>query len=174
MNKTIRKTKWFWAWQDDKEEAWLEQMSSQGLHLKQAHIFAQYDFFQGQPENYTYRLDFQDALKHKKDEYLRLFADAGWEYLGQMSGWQYFRAPVRPGEEQDIYSDADSKIQKYNRLVAYLSVAFPSYLIVFVALWGSWPEWMMWLNVAVILLCSAFSMVNYIKISQRIKQLKTL
>jgi predicted phosphoadenosine phosphosulfate sulfurtransferase len=90
MNQTnIRKAKWFWPWQDEQEEAWLEQMSRQGLHLKQAHIAAFYDFVQGSSQNYTYRLDFQDSLKPKnKDEYLRLFTDAGWEHLGQMGGWQ--------------------------------------------------------------------------------------
>jgi hypothetical protein len=30
----IRKWKLFWAWQDEKEEAWLRQMAQEGLHLK--------------------------------------------------------------------------------------------------------------------------------------------
>jgi hypothetical protein len=34
MNKkTMRKNKWFWAWNDDKEKAWLGQMASEGWHL---------------------------------------------------------------------------------------------------------------------------------------------
>jgi len=31
---TISKIKWFWAWQDEKEEAWLSNMARDGWHLK--------------------------------------------------------------------------------------------------------------------------------------------
>jgi len=69
MNPTIiHKTKWFWPWQDNLEEAWLAQMSQQGLHLKQAHRLARYDFVKGTPETYAYRLDFQDPLKNERRE----------------------------------------------------------------------------------------------------------
>jgi hypothetical protein len=32
MNKTdtIRKFKWYWAWQDEKEERWLSEIAQQG------------------------------------------------------------------------------------------------------------------------------------------------
>jgi len=171
----IRKTKWFWPWQDEQEEIWLEEMSQQGLHLKRADLFAQYEFMQGQPQNYTYRLDFQDSMKSKnKEEYLRLFTDAGWEYLGQLGGWQYFRKLTQSGEEREIFTDAETKIHKYNRFLAWFGLAFPSYLIVFVALWNSWPEWMMWLNVAIILIFAVFWGVISLKVTQRIKELKGL
>jgi hypothetical protein len=174
-NSIIRKTKWFWPWQDAQEEAWLEEMSKQGLHLKHADLFAQYQFTQGQPQLYTYRLDFQDAMKTKtKEEYLRLFTDAGWEYLGQMGGWQYFRKPTQPGDQDEIFTDAETKIQKYNRFQNWFGLAFPSYLIVFVALWGSWPEWMMWLNVSIIFFIAFVWGFISIKVSKRIKQLKAL
>ena len=131
----IRRTKWFWPWQDEQEETWLEEMSQQGLHLKRTDLFAQYEFIQGQPQNYAYRLDFQDSMKSKnKEEYLRLFTDAGWEYLGQLGGWQYFRKLTQSGEEREIFTDAETKIHKYNRFLAWFGLVFPSYLIVFVAL----------------------------------------
>ena len=171
----INKTKWFWPWQDDQEEAWLEQMAQQGLHLKQAGSFARYQFIQGQPQNYIYRLDFQDAQKQaNKEAYLRLFADAGWEHLGQKSGWQYYRKPSRPGDEEEIFTDAETKIEKYNRFLAWFGLAYPSYLVVFVALWSSWPEWMMWLNVGIMLVLAVVWAIISLKVSQRIKQLKTL
>lgn len=176
MTQTIvRKSKWFWPWQDDLEETWLEQMSQQGLHLKQVDIPVQYYFVQGPPQDFIYRLDFQDALKQKnKDEYLRLFTDAGWEHLGQMGGWQYFRKLSQPGEDREIFTDAETKIQKYNRFLTWFGLAFPSYLIIFVALWTSYPEWIMWLNVGVILVFAALWGVIELKVSQRIKQLKAL
>lgn len=171
----VRKTKWFWPWQDAQEEAWLEEMSRQGLHLHQVHFPARYDFIQGQPLEAIYRLDFQDSLKKKsRAEYLRLFTDAGWEHLGEMGGWQYFRKLARPGEEQEIFTDAESKIQKYKRFLDWFALAFPSYLVAFVALWSVYPEWFMWLNVGIILVFAVLWGLVSIKVSQRIKELKQL
>ena len=176
MNQTfIQKTKWFWPWQDNLEEVWLGQMSQQGLHLKQVRSMAHYDFIKGQPESCTYRLDFQDSLKRKNiDEYLRIFADAGWEHLGAKRGWQYFRKAAKPGEEPEIFTDAESKIQKYNRYLAYLGVTYPAFLVLFVAVMKGWPVWLLWLNAAVLLLFSIYAVVFSVKISQRIKQLRML
>lgn len=64
----IRKTKIFWPWQDQEEEAWLENMSRQGLRLKRPILPARYEFTPGQPKEYTYRLDFQDSLKLKNQD----------------------------------------------------------------------------------------------------------
>lgn len=173
-NTIIRKTKWFWPWQDAQEEAWLEVMSRQGLHLKRADLFAQYEFSQGQPQEYIYRLDFQDSLKPKnKAEYLRLFTDDGWEHLGPLGGWQYFRKPVGLDGEREIFTDNESKIQKYNRFITWFGLAYPSYLVVFVALWGE-PEWFMWLNLGIIMVFSALWALIGLKVAQRIKQLKTI
>jgi len=172
---TIHKTKWFWPWQDQEEEIWLEEMSKQGLHLKKAHLGAQYDFVRGELQNYLYRLDFQDSLKPKvKDEYLRLFTDDGWEHLGQMGGWQYFRKPVGTGGEREIFTDNESKIQKYNRFMTWFGLSYPSYLVVFIALWGSYPEWFMWLNVGIIMVFSALWIFIGLKVARRIKELKAL
>ena len=49
----------------------------------------------------------------EKEDYLQLFRDAGWEYVGEMSGWHYFCQQAQPGEELEIYTDAESKISKY-------------------------------------------------------------
>lgn len=120
----IRKYKWFWAWQDEKEEAWLRQMSQEGLHLASLGFPGFYNFVAGEPANYVYRLDY---ITNSKDyqNYLQLFKDAGWEHLGRMGGWQYFRTLAGEGELPEIYSDPDSKIQKYRRLLAYLTIFLP-------------------------------------------------
>lgn len=174
-NQIIRKTKWFWPWQDQEEEAWLEKMSHEGFHLKQPRSLGRYQFIPGRPSDYVYRLDFQDSLKNKsKDDYLQLFTETGWEYLGEMGGWQYFRKSSQTSEGSEIFTDPDTKIAKYNRYLTYLGFIFPSYLVIFVAFWGTWPDWMMWLNIAIILIASAFSIVTSVKITRRIKALKAL
>jgi hypothetical protein len=128
-SNTQRKFKWFWAWQDEKEETWLAEMSRQGWHLLEPGLFGFYVFQAGPPKNYIYRLDFQSDYQLDKGEYLRLFSDAGWQHLGTMGGWQYFRKAVRAGESAEIFTDADSKIAKYRRLIAILLILNPVWAI---------------------------------------------
>jgi amino acid permease len=88
--------KWFWAWEDEKEEAWLEAMSQSGWHLFKS-----------------------------LQEYLQICRDAGWEMLGRMSSWYYFRKEYRGGEKPEFFSDKDSKVQKYRRLLLFLVIFLP-------------------------------------------------
>lgn len=124
--KTLRKFRWFWVWQDEAEEAWLREMSQQGWHLSSVGIPTVYDFESGEPEDFVYRLDYPSYSRTEKENYLQLFRDAGWEHIGEMSGWHYFRQKAQPGEELEIYSDAESKISKYQRLLLFaLILVFP-------------------------------------------------
>ena len=126
---TVTKFKWFWAWQDEKEEAWLAEMAHQGYHLENIGLPGQYTFRQGESGNYVYRLDFQTMRAKDRDSYLQLFVDAGWEHIGDMGGWVYFRHKVNGSEIPDIYSDLDSKMGKYQRIIAYLVIFLPIMII---------------------------------------------
>lgn len=121
----ITKRKWFWAWNDEKEEGWLSEMSQQGLHLEGIPFPGSYQFRKGEPGRYTYRLDYQSLKTKDKDSYLQLFSDAGWEIVGEMGGWMYFRYKANNGEPPEIYSDLESKIGKYQRVLGYLVVFLP-------------------------------------------------
>ena len=125
----VKKFKWFWAWQDEKEEDWLREMSNNGYHLKRPGFFGSYEFDLGEPTDYIYRLDFNASSNNNLENYLQLFEDAGWDYLGNLGGWQYFRIQAIRGERPEIYSDNESKILKYQRLIASLTLFFPIYLI---------------------------------------------
>lgn len=120
MKDTLTKYKLFWPWQDGKEEKWLEEMSVEGWHLLQVGIPYTYRFSRGEPQRYTYRLDFMYLNKEKLADYLQVFQDAGWEYLGEMSNWRYWRKAVRVGETAEIFSDNESKIKKYQRVTLFL------------------------------------------------------
>ena len=91
MTETTRRFHWFWAWQEEKETAWLEQMSREGWHLE-AYTFGWYRFRRGEPREYLYRLDFDPDASKRRDEYLAIFRDAGWEHVLSWGSWQYFRA----------------------------------------------------------------------------------
>jgi len=121
--KTIlHKLKWFWPWQDDAEEVWLRQMSFQGWRLEKAGLPGYYTFQASPPADYVYRLDYQTPAKKEAANYLQLFQDAGWEYVTRLSSWHYFRKLRQQGEEPQIFTDVDSKIAKYMRLLEALSL----------------------------------------------------
>jgi hypothetical protein len=115
----------FWAWQEEQEEKWLTEMSRAGWHLSAFGIFGVYNFRKGTPKNFAYRLDYQSSTSKDRQAYLQLFQDAGWEHLGNLSAWEYFRKETKPGEEPEIFTDPESKIQKYHRIVKSMVITLP-------------------------------------------------
>ncbi|HEY9075251.1 MAG TPA: DUF2812 domain-containing protein [Anaerolineaceae bacterium] len=125
---TLRKIKVFWAWEDDREEAWLRSMSLQGWHLASLPFPMVYTFTRGEPKDIVYRMDYKSSPNTDMADYLSLFHDAGWEHIGRMASWQYFRKERTDDDLPEIYTDAESKIQKYRRLLLILGVLSPLYL----------------------------------------------
>lgn len=113
MTERKRIIRWFWAWNDDKEERWLEQMARGGWHLVSGPFL--YTFEKGVPAEVRYRLDYQSDAKGI-DEYLRLCRDSGWERVFHFAGWQYMR--TASSEAPEIYTDDASRVAKYQRLLA--------------------------------------------------------
>ena len=180
MKPIIKQRKWFWAWQDEQEEAWLHEMSLKGLHLVRAQPFGAYQFEQGEPRPYVYRLDYRDS-KSDQDSYVQLFADAGWGHIGQMSGWQYFRreataVEATDGEMPEIFTDTESKIRKYRRLQTLLAILIPillSLIPIYRALFTIVPAGPYIIPVALLFVIIVTVAVQAIlKLEERIKQLK--
>ena len=117
---SMKKTRLFLPWQDEKEEAWLEEMSASGWHLSRVQLPWVYTFDKGEPCRKIYRLDYMLVTKGKLDEYLQIFRDAGWEYIGEMSNWRYWGKQVANGETPEIFTDNESKIKKYQRMLGMM------------------------------------------------------
>ena len=134
----IRKYRWFWVWQDEIEEAWLGEMSREkGWHLACVEWPGFYTFAVGEPRDYVYRLDYRTTPKREKPAYLQLFVDAGWAHVGELNNWQHFRKEARAGETPEIFTDRQSKIEKYRRLLAIFVVFVAIYPAVFnTSMWG--------------------------------------
>lgn len=124
---TLRKVKLFLLWQDQKEEVWLRQMAQQGWHLTSVAPLV-YTFVRGDPRDDVYCLDHL-VSKVDYEEYKQLFQDAGWELVGEMMGWQYFRKPASADGPNEIYTDAESKVERYRRVLAYLVIFLPIYVV---------------------------------------------
>jgi hypothetical protein len=132
----IKKHKWFWAWQDEQEERWLREIARHGLHLQKADAFGKYTFVKGAPQDVAYRLDFVPSSK-KQEDYFQLFRDAGWEHVGEMMGWQYWRKEIVDSKVPEIFTDKASKIQKYQRLLAFSGMFYPIF-VVFLSNYSRW------------------------------------
>lgn len=170
---TMTKYKLFWAWQDEAEEAWLSNMASEGWHLKTFGIPGIYTFESGPARKVHYRMDFFMDKKNRKS-YLQLFKDAGWEHIGEMGGWQYFRKNAEGVDAPEIYTDTPSKAQKYQRLLTFLVAFLPIYITlasrrIFTdgELVNIYQPGRLFLSIILILYVYAM-----IKIIQRIQQLK--
>ena len=172
----IRKIKWFWPWQDEQEEAWLRSMSQKGWHLSSIGLPCIYRFWAGEPRDYVYRLDYQTFPKKDKQEYQQLFHDAGWEYVGEMSGWQqYFRKEAREGEAPEIFTDVESKVAKYKKVLAFLAILTVIWGVLFFHnIWSDNPySW--WIIYRVIsLLVMGGLLYSIIKLMLRIRKLRRL
>ena len=115
--------KFFWDDADHMLESWLQDMARQGLHLHKVGVLrCWFVFRRGAPAEMSYRLDFQ--ARRTKADYFQLFADAGWEHVDQVLGWQFWRAPARAGRTPEIFTDVESRIRKYQRLIWLFALAW--------------------------------------------------
>jgi len=125
---TTKQFHWFWAWEDEKEEAYLREMALDGWYFDSVTFPGYYIFERGEPRNDFYRLDFLSNYKDK-DNYLQLFEDAGWDHVGEYGSWQYFRKTAPDDEVPEIFSDNESKQKKYGRILLYLIIFMPIYIV---------------------------------------------
>lgn len=119
--KTIRK--WFWAWDFDKEEEWLENMARNGWVLDGVG-FCTYHFIKTEPGEYSVRLQYLPIAEENTD-YTNLLEESGAERVGRMVQWVYYRKKAADGPFQ-LFSDLDSRIthlDKIAKLMLIIAVA---------------------------------------------------
>ena len=157
--KTIRK--WFWVWEFEKEEDWLNEMAMNGWALESVGICS-YSFVRSEPGEYSVRLEM-----HPYDEaYLSFMRETGAEYVGRMMAWIYFRKKTADGPF-DLFSDIDSKIDHLDRIGKVLSIIGGANLLI--GLVNSWnPTGFGWIN----LVCATLLMYSLGRIHGKKEALK--
>lgn len=171
----LQKIKWFWAWQDDKREQWLTQMSLAGWHLDSiSRLGLAFNFVEGKPCEYSYQLDFRPEKGGKIEEYLAFIEDSGWEHIESYADWHYFRKPNDTGESKEFFSDFESKLEKYKRLQTKLQFSYPLFLIIFLANLDKYPLWFAIILVTVFVVMIIFVSISIFGVANRIKQLEQL
>lgn len=108
-NNIIKTHKLFLLTDYDLEEEYLRNMSKKGWELTSPARYTQ-TFKSAEPKDVIYKIDF---LSDTTDlaSYKQLFEDYGWEYIGIVNNFTYFRkdADGVSGEDMDIFSDNQSR-----------------------------------------------------------------
>lgn len=107
----------------EEEEEYLTVMHRKGWKLKKVHFPCLFIFEKCQPEEVAYRLDFKPRLGEDSATYYQMYEDYGWENLGTCNNFIYFRKPVRVGEEVEIYSDRQTKLDMIGQIFKWRFVA---------------------------------------------------
>ncbi|MEK5232285.1 DUF2812 domain-containing protein [Lysinibacillus sp. FSL K6-0232] len=106
----------------DKEEHWLNEMAAKGWLCTKVGSGGFYTFQQASDADHIIRIDCQQGLKKEaRADYKQLYEDFGWHLLKEKSydGSYYWIKPKDGNDE--LFSDSESQIAKYKRLMRYAS-----------------------------------------------------
>ena len=168
---SIKIRKFFFGWDFEKEEAWLNKMSAEGLQL-QAVDLHRYIFEEGLSNEYIYRIEILNkSPTHPKNvKYIRFIEDTGAEKIDSCSNWVYFRK--KTGDVGfDKFLSIDLRITYLIKLLWLFAFSFILLLI------NSWNSFERHSNLIVIILFPFLSVLSvygfiqtYIKKSQLKKE----
>lgn len=107
----------------EKEEKWINEMATQGWHLKKFSL-GRFTFTQGEPGSFIYRNEFIVGMSTKeKKDYFDLLKDSGITLIHEFGGWVYMKKTATDGPFE-IYTDTKSKITYYKRLLNIFLLLF--------------------------------------------------
>ena len=120
MRTTIRK--FFFVWNFDKEEQWLNEMAAKGLALISTG-FCKYEFEQTLPGEYKVCLQLLDKMPHHpaSQKYIEFMEETGAEHVGSFTRWVFFRKKDADGEFQ-LYSDYASRIKHLTGVLRFITL----------------------------------------------------
>jgi hypothetical protein len=101
----------------EKEEKWINDMAARGLNLID-YSLGRYLFEEGKPGEYIYRLELLKELpSHTESKsYINFMEESGIECVATYFRWAFFRKRAEEGPF-DLYSDCDSRIKHYKRIL---------------------------------------------------------
>lgn len=116
----IRTFKWWWAWDYEEIENWLENMEKNGLRLIGTNVKGLlFSFEKCKSAKARYCIDYQSKLT---PEYLAIINDDGWQLYQIGLGWYILRKEYED-ERPDLYTDFESLIARNKALLAWISIA---------------------------------------------------
>ena len=114
--ETMKIRKWFFVWDYDKMEAWLNGMAMEGWALDEVGI-CEFRFVRSEPGEYGVRVQMGVC----DENYERLLKEDGVEKVGFLGPWGFYRKKTEDGPFE-LYSDIDSRIDHINKIARVLTV----------------------------------------------------
>ena len=119
MRHTVHK--WFWAWDFDKEEAWLNDMAAKGLALISVGL-GRYEYEDCVPGEYRVCIQFLENGAFRRVEngkYIEFLEETGAQHVGTFHNWAYFRkkAPA----DFALFSDRASLIRHLSAIIGFIA-----------------------------------------------------
>ena len=116
--ETKKQYKWFSIFEYEKEQEYLRAMHKNGWKFLKVSGLGIYRFEKCEPQDVVYQLDYnKDGLEHR-DEYIKMFADCGWEHLQDYAGYSYFRKAAEDMQGvEEIFCDKESRLMMMNRVL---------------------------------------------------------
>ena len=109
--------RYFTIMEYEKEQKWLEQQHREGWRLTDAKVCV-YRFERCKPEEVVYQLDYNEDGRARREEYLQLFRDCGWEHVLDNVGYSYFRKPKSQMQgDEEIFCDMESRMDMFRRIL---------------------------------------------------------
>ena len=105
----------------DKETEWLNEMSQKGYALTK--FFAGfYTFEKCEPGKYIYQIDFGEKFYSVSDNYKAFMDEMDVEIVQTWGFWVILRKEASKGSFE-LYTDVDSSIEHYNKILILFKVA---------------------------------------------------
>lgn len=123
--KTVRR--WFWVWDFEKEERWLNAMAMEGWTLDRVG-FCRFEFIRTEGGAYAVRLE----MREKDADYTAFMEETGAEYIGRVVSWNYYRKKAELGGFE-LFSDLDSRIAHLGRIGRTLSIVGAANVVIGIA-----------------------------------------
>ncbi|HBU11586.1 MAG TPA: hypothetical protein DEB31_02295 [Clostridiales bacterium] len=113
----MKRVLWRYFVNYEKEENWLNGLAAKGLAMTDF-FFGRYIFSDSEPGEYVYRIELlSNHIGHPESQkYIAFMEENGVELVATWIRWVYFRRKAKDGAF-DIYSDIDSRIAHYRRIL---------------------------------------------------------
>jgi hypothetical protein len=115
----IKVFRWWWAWDYERIEDWLEQMELHNLRLVDTSFWGTYFHFERcSATKARYCIDYQTKLT---PEYLEIINDDGWRLYQVGAGWYILRKEYED-EIPNLYTDFEGLIARNKSLLSVIAL----------------------------------------------------
>jgi len=106
----------------EEEQAFLTSQHADGWRLVSIKG-KKYNFEKCDGEASAYQIDFNPDVR-QKDEYIQLYTDFGWQFIAEKDGRFYFSKAVMCSDENNIFSDRETKATMCRKIIKRKLIGF--------------------------------------------------